>query len=151
MSQKTVLLIDDDEATLVLVRALLEPAGYAVRTAQDGAMALVSAKHNAPDLIILDIGLPGGDGLSVLRRLRTMGTLNVTPVIVLTGKKEPDWRQRAEEAGASHFMTKPVDKDELLAQVRERLPVEEPQRTVRCPQCGHEFQISSASAESDQA
>jgi two-component system KDP operon response regulator KdpE len=148
MSQKTVLLIDDDEATLLLVRALLEPAGYAVRTARDGAMALVSAKHNVPDLIVVDIGLPGGDGLSVLRRLRAMGALNVTPVIVLTGKEDPDWRRRSEEAGASHFMTKPVDKDELLAQVRARLPDEGPERTARCPQCGHEFQIARSETES---
>ena len=146
MSQKTILVIDDDEATLLLVRALLEPAGYAVRTARDGATALISAKHHEPDLIILDIGLPGGDGLSVLRRIRAMGTLNVTPVIVHTGKEDPDWQRQAMEAGASHFIVKSPDKDELLAEVQARLRTDEPRRTVRCPQCGHEFEPSESEA-----
>lgn len=106
----------DDKAEIVrLVRAYLEQAGYAVVVADDGPLALAQARRERPDLIILDLGLPGMDGLDVARALRRDGN---TPIIMLTARVDDTDRIIGLELGADDYVTKPFNPRELVARVR---------------------------------
>lgn len=134
MSHK-VLVVDDDEEIRVLVRSLLVPAGFEVILAQDGASAMVTARHHDPDAVVLDLGLPAGDGFMVLRRLRQASA--TLPVVVLTGRDDDASRSAALEAGASDYLTKPVDRDQLLASLHKQIYLHAHTiSAVHCPQCG---------------
>lgn len=135
MTKHTVLVVDDQEDIRVLVASILRAVGYEVLLAQDGASAMVVARHKDPDAIILDIGLPAGDGLAVLERMRAAGS--PTPVIVLTGKEGAAPRERAEGLGISGYFRKPVDRDRLLEALRVAIrESERPSLLIHCPQCG---------------
>ena len=86
MSAKKILIVDDDEYLLLGLAAKLKANGYAVVSAMDGVAAVAVARQETPDLIILDLGLPAGDGFLVLERLRAMTDLLATPVIVLSAR-----------------------------------------------------------------
>lgn len=117
MAQK--ILVVDDEAVLVETIAYnLEQAGYQVITVADGSSALAAAHSEAPDLIILDIMLPGIDGLEVCRQLRRESQTAITPIIMLTAKGEEIDRVVGLEVGADDYVTKPFGRRELLARVR---------------------------------
>jgi two-component system, OmpR family, alkaline phosphatase synthesis response regulator PhoP len=110
------ILVVDDEAKIVkLVRAYLEKSGYAVVTAEDGQTALIQARREKPDLVILDLMLPGIDGLDVARTLRREGD---TPIIMLTARVEDTDRIIGLELGADDYVTKPFNPRELVARVR---------------------------------
>jgi two-component system response regulator QseB len=111
-----ILLVEDDELLGDGVRDALVRARHAVEWVQDGRLALAALGGTAFDLVILDLGLPGMDGIEVLRGLRARGS--ATPVLVLTARDAPAQRVAGLDAGADDYLTKPFDVDELLARVR---------------------------------
>jgi len=111
----TVLVVDDEPKIAQLARDYLEHAGFAVLTAGDGPSALQSARTRHPDLIVLDLGLPGLDGLEVMRSIRASGT---TPIVVLTARDTELDKLLGLELGADDYVTKPFSPRELVARVR---------------------------------
>lgn len=113
------ILVVDDEAILVETIAYnLEQAGYRVVTAADGGSALDAARSEIPDLIILDVMLPGMDGLEVCRQLRKESGTATTPIVMLTAKSDEIDKVVGLEVGADDYVTKPFGRRELLARVR---------------------------------
>ena len=114
-SVRTVLVVDDELKITRLVRDYLEQAGFVVVTASDGKGALAAARQTKPDLIVLDLGLPGMDGLDVIRKLRSASTV---PVVVITARAEEADRIVGLELGADDYLVKPFSPRELVARVR---------------------------------
>jgi len=110
-----VLVVDDEPQILRGLRTNLVARGYEVDTAPDGEAALDLAAQHRPDLVILDLGLPGIDGVEVIRGLRTWTTV---PIIVLSAREQESEKVDALDAGADDFVTKPFGMGELLARVR---------------------------------
>lgn len=128
MAGKRVLVVDDDVKTVELVKLYLNRDGYKVLTAYDGFDAIRLAKESHPDLIVLDLMLPGLDGLQVFRALRAESDV---PIIMLTAKTTEQDRLTGLELGADDYVTKPFSPRELAARVRavlRRLPEEWIQR-----------------------
>lgn len=116
-----VLLVDDEPVIRALVPAMLEGAGVEVRCVGDGARAVAEARRYAPDLVLLDIVLPGMDGLSVLRLLRPDAALAGARIHMLTARGSPQAHRAAERAGADGFIEKPFkgqELQELVARLR---------------------------------
>ena len=109
-----VLVVDDDETVSEVVRRYLEREGYEVEVAGDGLAALAAALERPPDLLVLDLMLPGLDGIEVCRRLRRT---HPVPVIMLTAKGDVDDRVTGLEVGADDYVTKPFSPRELTARV----------------------------------
>jgi DNA-binding response OmpR family regulator len=110
-----ILVVDDEPKIVQLVRDYLERAGFAVSTARDGNEALMRARQERPDLIVLDLGLPELDGLEVTRRLRRDSGV---PIIMLTARHEETDKVVGLELGADDYVTKPFSPRELEARVR---------------------------------
>src|SRR6202140_1935809 len=111
----TILVVDDEPRIVQLVRDYLEHGGFTVLVASDGPSALRSARTGRPDLIVLDLGLPGLDGLDVTRSLRRNGTV---PIIMLTARTDESDKLVGLELGADDYLTKPFSPKELVARVR---------------------------------
>ena len=111
----TILVVDDEPRIVQLVRDYLEHGGFTVLTAADGPSALRSARTGRPDLVVLDLGLPGLDGLDVARSLRRDGAV---PIIMLTARTEESDKLVGLELGADDYLTKPFSPKELVARVR---------------------------------
>ena len=111
----TVLVVDDEPKIVQLARDYLEHAGFAVLTAGDGPSALQAARVRQPDLIVLDLGLPGLDGLEVMRSIRASGP---TPIVVLSARDTELDKLLGLELGADDYVTKPFSPRELVARVR---------------------------------
>lgn len=111
-----ILVVEDEPRIAADIRSGLEEANYAVDTASDGEDAWFKGDTEDYDAIVLDLGLPRLDGLSVLKRLRSAG--NATPVLILTARD--GWREKVEgiDAGADDYLTKPYQMEELLARLR---------------------------------
>jgi len=116
--RERILVVDDDPDILQFVRMNLELEGFDTRTAQSGKEGLAMAKEQPPDLVLLDVMMPGMDGLTVLKHLRTNQATANCPVIILTAKVLADDRVRALDLGADDYVAKPFDLTELLARVR---------------------------------
>lgn len=114
--RRTILLVDDEEAITDNLRAFLERSGFAVSVARDGPQALDKVRSVLPDLVVLDVLMPGLDGRAVLRRLRQ--ERHTVPVILLTQVGESVERAMALEEGADDYLNKPFDPHELVARVR---------------------------------
>lgn len=115
-----ILVVEDDEDMQNWLRAHLKAGGHEVVFANDGAQALMSARKEKPDAIVLDLGLPGGDGLVVMNRLKSIKPAASVPIIVLTGaaEQQPGFTEQETMAvGAAAFFRKPVDPDELNAAI----------------------------------
>lgn len=117
----TILVVDDEEHIQELLRFNLEKEGYKVQTARDGTEALAQLDKDKPDLVVLDVMLPGMDGLEVCRQLRQTPKYRDLPVIMLTAKGEEIDKVLGLELGADDYMTKPFSPRELLARIRARL------------------------------
>jgi two-component system, OmpR family, KDP operon response regulator KdpE len=111
----TALIIDDEVQIRRLLGVALEGAGYAVHHAESGSQGLQAVAHVRPDVILLDLGLPDLDGITVLRRLREWSQ---TPVLVLTVRDDEQDKVAALDAGADDYVTKPFGTAELLARLR---------------------------------
>ena len=121
MSQKTILIVDDDPDVRLGLHIRLKANHYEVIFAVDGMAGIAEARKHTPDLIILDLGLPAGDGFSVLERLKANDSLSLIPVIVVSARDRSANMDRALKAGAKAFLQKPVDNAELLAVIRQAL------------------------------
>jgi DNA-binding response OmpR family regulator len=110
-----ILVIDDDQELLQGLRIRLQSNGFDVQLAADGLLAVHLALKNEPDLIILDIGLPAGDGYMTLTRLRSHMPLAHIPIIIITAADASTHRDRSIKAGADAFFQKPIDDHQLLA------------------------------------
>jgi len=113
--KERILVIEDDEGIVRVLRRALSYEGYTVDTALDGETGLTLAREHQPDLVILDLMLPGIDGIEVCQRLRVISS---TPIIMLTAKDAVQDRVQGLDAGADDYMTKPFDLEELLARLR---------------------------------
>jgi len=116
-----VLLVDDEDQLRRVMRDLLQRQGYTVVEARDGAQALDEVDRHAPDIVILDLNLPGVDGYSVLSQLRSRQATRQLPVIVLTAKGDEDNEVRVLELGADDFLTKPFRAKALAARLESAL------------------------------
>ena len=120
-AEKKILIIDDDEHLLHGLTPRLKTNGYSVVCARDAVTAISVAHKEVPDLIILDLGLPAGDGFLVLERMRALADLAATPVIVLSARDPAHNKKRALEAGAAAYFQKPPDNHEFLTAIRRAL------------------------------
>ncbi len=121
MSNKTILIVDDDPDVRLGLHIRLKANHYNVIFAADGMASIAEARKHMPDLIILDLGLPAGDGFSVMERLKANDALALIPVIVVSARDPGANRERALKAGAKAFLQKPVGNANLLAVIRKVL------------------------------
>ncbi len=116
---KNVLLIEDEPNIIEAISFILSRDGWSVATHSNGHDAVGVVQSNVPDLVILDVMLPGKNGYEILRELREQDATRALPVLMLTAKGQIKDREMAERAGASRFMTKPFSNAEVLQVVRE--------------------------------
>jgi CheY-like chemotaxis protein len=121
VSEKKILIIDDDAFIRRPLEFILREEGFAPVTAVDGEDGLAKLEGSRPDLIFLDVMMPGMDGYAVCRRVKTDPRFASIPVILLTAKGQEGDRDRGLAAGATEFMSKPYSPSELLQRVREIL------------------------------
>jgi DNA-binding response OmpR family regulator len=122
MANSKIMIVDDDPDLRQALRLRLRANDYDTVNAVDGYSAIAMAYKESPDLIILDLGLPAGDGFVVLDRLQKDDKLSAIPVIVLTARDPQGSERRALRAGATAFFQKPADNAELLDMIRATLP-----------------------------
>lgn len=118
---KKILVVDDEELIVKMVGLRLKANGYEVISAGDGKEGLAKAKEEFPDLIILDVMMPGMDGYKVCGLLKKDTRFAKIPVIMFTAKAQVDDKKIGEEVGANAYITKPFDPQVLLAKIRELL------------------------------
>ena len=156
MAEAKVLVADDEEYIRDLVSSALRIAGFESMTATDGSRALAAVATHRPDLLILDVGMPGIDGFEVCRRLRADG--DATPVVFLTARDAAEDKLSGFTKGGDDYLTKPFSLEELIARVRAVLrrtqgAVDAPNRlqyadlqidedTMRVTRAGHPIQLS---------
>ncbi len=117
----TILSVDDSNSIRQMVSFTLKQAGYDVLEAADGRDALGIAKQKAVNLVITDINMPNMDGLSLIRELRALPSYKFTPILTLTTESGQDKKQAGKAAGATGWIVKPFNPDQLLATVKKVL------------------------------
>lgn len=120
-----VLVVDDDEVTRSVIDRVLKFEGYDVSTAADGQAALDAVADSPPDLIVLDVVMPGIDGIEVCRRLKADAATEPIPVLMLSGVTDRDSRLRGVSAGANDYLSKPIDREDFVLRVRNALRMKE--------------------------
>lgn len=115
---KRILVVDDDPEIARLLRAYLEQSGYAALVAYDGEAALHTLRRERPDLVLLDLMLPGRDGWDLIRLVRSDENLKTTPIILITARVEDQDKIVGLELGADDYVTKPFNPREVVARVR---------------------------------
>ena len=118
---KKILIIEDDSKISLALGIRLKSMGYEVCAASDAVTAMAQARKADPDVVLIDIGLPGGDGFMVADRLRTNISTSTTPFIFVTASKEEGLRERAYDLGASGFFEKPFDATLLADAIEQSL------------------------------
>jgi DNA-binding response OmpR family regulator len=121
MSTKKIMIIDDDQHLLMGLGARLKASGYGVVSSMDAVSAIAVARKEMPDLVILDLGLPAGDGFVVLDRMKDLPDLMAIPVIVLSARDPAHNKKRALDEGALAFFQKPPENHEFLTAIRHAL------------------------------
>jgi len=128
-----VLVVEDDATIRAVLRALLEPQHLRVIEAENGSRGLAEARGHKPDLILVDLGLPDRDGLSLIQEVRTWSSV---PIIVLSARAQEEEKIRALDVGADDYVTKPFSAPELLARVRAGL-----RRNLRGSESGQQLRL----------
>ena len=113
----TILVVDDEAGNVALIRRLMESLGYDVAAAADGESGIEEVRRIRPDVVLLDVHLPGMNGYEVCRHLKNDAAARTTPIVMTTGFDAPADRIRGIEAGADAFLLKPFDFRELTSQV----------------------------------
>jgi two-component system, OmpR family, KDP operon response regulator KdpE len=113
--EPSILAVDDEPQILEALSTILEPRGYRLRTAPNGPMALDAITAERPDVVLLDLVMPGMNGVEVCRRLRSFSRV---PILVLSALADEQQKVKALDAGADDYITKPFGVDELLARIR---------------------------------
>jgi DNA-binding response OmpR family regulator len=131
MGNKKILIVDDDPDVRRGMHVRLKANHYDTIFAADALSTISEARKERPDLIILDLGLPAGDGYVVMERLRTNPNLAVIPVVVVSARDARANKERSLKAGATAFLQKPVDNVELLAVIRTALGEPAPSNKAR--------------------
>jgi DNA-binding response OmpR family regulator len=121
MGNKKILIVDDDPDIRQGMHVRLEYNGYDTCFAADALSAVAVTSKEEPDLIVLDLGLPAGDGFLLIERLKMQPTLSAIPIIVVSARDARANRERAIKAGATAYLQKPVDNAEFLAVIRKAL------------------------------
>ena len=116
-----ILVVDDVEDNRLLYSQYFGVLGFRVLTANDGPGGIATARADRPDVILLDLGLPGLDGWEVARRLRAESATREITIVALTGHATGEARQRALDAGVDSYLMKPCEPEEVLAEVRKQL------------------------------
>jgi len=122
LSKRKILIIEDNFDVAKVLTRRLQFEGYTAQMAADATQGVAIARKEKPDLITLDWMLPGGGGLAVLKRLKQMPETTNIPVIVLTGERDPESREKALEAGAAEYIEKPYDPKALLECIKRSMP-----------------------------
>src|SRR5512136_2800022 len=125
LSGRVILIIDDDTNSLDILTGYLEELHFTILIAEDGESGLKRADYAKPDLILLDIMMPGIDGYETCRRLKEMESTRDIPVIFMTALAETDHKVRGFEAGAVDYVTKPIQREEVVARVGVHLRIRE--------------------------
>jgi two-component system chemotaxis response regulator CheY len=118
---KTVLTVDDSASMRQLVKLTLGGAGYSVVEASDGMDGLDKARAATVDLVVTDLNMPRMDGISLIRELRKLSTFKGVPIILLTTESDDERKKEARAAGATGWITKPFNQDQLLGVVKKVL------------------------------
>lgn len=118
---KTILSVDDSASVLQMVKLTLTGAGYRVTQANNGAEALAIARSNPVDLVLTDLNMPVMDGLTLIGELRKLATFKGVPIVFLTTEAAVAMKQQARNAGATGWITKPFQQDQLVAVMRKLL------------------------------
>jgi len=127
MSGKKILVVEDDNLQLTALASRLQSAGFEIVAARDGLTAISAARKEQPDLILLDLGLPAGDGFVVLERLGMLINTGTIPIIVVSSRTPLGNRDAALKAGAIAYIHKPVDMSVLLKTINEALGLSPPE------------------------
>ena len=125
MSDYTVLIVEDNEKNRKLMRDLLLVHGYQHLEAEDGLAGVEAAREHHPDLILMDIQLPGLDGYSATRQLKADESTRAIPIVVVTSFAMQGEEERARQAGCDAYLSKPIDIHQLIATVQRLLPQDE--------------------------
>jgi DNA-binding response OmpR family regulator len=121
MTKKKILIVEDDQDMRRALNVRLRANNYDTAFASDAVEALSIARKEQPDLVLLDLGLPAGDGFTVMDRMKDIPALSCLPVIVVSARDPAGNKDRALSAGAAAFFQKPVDNGQLLAAIRHSL------------------------------
>jgi DNA-binding response OmpR family regulator len=117
-TDKLILVVDDEPLLVSMIKRTLESEGFRVMIAGDGVFALTVVRENNPDLVLLDVMMPGPDGLLTLERIREISSV---PVIMLTGARDENLVSKSMDGGADDFVRKPFRMNELLARINAKL------------------------------
>lgn len=123
MEQKKILIVEDEKDCLLTIAAELRLSGYKVVSAMDAVGAVMMTRQENPDLILLDIGLPAGSGIVVMKHITSMSTIAMTPIIIVTASDSAETKKQAFENGAVAYFEKPFDFDKLLEAIQKALGV----------------------------
>jgi DNA-binding response OmpR family regulator len=119
--QRTVLIIEDEKLIIVSTQMVLEAAGFRVESATNGEDGIAKARSQSPDLILLDIMMPGIDGWETLTRLKRDQATNGIPVVIFTAREHARGHQKSSEMGAADYFRKPFEPDELIELVEKHV------------------------------
>lgn len=126
MPGKKILIVEDENLQLTILARRLKTAGFEVIAARDGLSAISTARKEQPDLILLDLGLPAGDGFVVLQRLQMLINTGTIPIIVVSSRNPKEVRDAVIKAGAIAYFQKPADLDALLQSINSTLGISTP-------------------------
>jgi two-component system cell cycle response regulator DivK len=126
MPGKKIMIVEDENLQLTALARRLKSAGFEITAARDGLTAISTARKEQPDLILLDLGLPAGDGFVVLQRLQMLLNTGTIPIIVVSSRTPVGNRDASLKAGAIAYYQKPVDMDVLLKAINEALGLSPP-------------------------
>lgn len=146
-----ILIVDDEPRNVVMIRELLHMGGFEVRSAEDGESALQAIEADAPDLILLDVMLPGMDGFEICRRLKDNPATVFIPVVILTALKGTQERIKGAAAGADEFLSKPFDSVELLTRVKSLLRVKSLNDQLKASNLELERRVAERTADLEKA
>lgn len=146
-AQEDILVVDDTPANLRLLSDLLTQQGYRIRPATDGALALKSAAAKAPDLILLDVSMPGMDGYEVCRRLKADEKSSRIPIIFISAFGDTRQKVKGFEVGGLDYITKPFEAEEVLARVRTHLRLRRAEQALREAHDTLELRVQERTAE----